>query len=510
MNNVFFITNGLTLFSFIFVLLIFILFLLKGKATKIRSKLFVALVICSIVACIFYIGWGSLVSNNHIVLGDYFSRICSFIFVIWDFLLVFYLIAAISDESDFINKFKNNKISYLSLCLFLIIINLLLCIFLPVKNYRISDGLPYLMSGPLVMYYNILGFVLLFASIIIFIFNLKKFDKITKLLSIPTGIIILLSIVLSTFEIFVVNDVCFRFVALIIFLYFSIESFDANILNDFNKSVNLAKESDRLKSEFFMSMSHQLRTPLNSILGFSDLIIDNNSSDKNIYLDDINNIKVSSVKLLNLINSILDISKLESGKDIVNDKNYNLDNIIFDISSNINSKLKSNLVFTINVDEICPNELIGDEVKLSKILNLILMNAINCTEYGEVSLNVSCIQIDSSNYEFTFLIKNSGHVASFDDFNKSFEDLIALSSNGHEIKPEILKLIIAKTLINMIGADIEFVNETGKGTQYIIKLKQKLYGQNRIGNIRDKIQTKQSLIYNFNMSGKKILIIDDD
>ncbi len=140
------------------------------------------------------------------------------------------------------------------------------------------------------------------------------------------------------------------------------------------------------------------------------------------------------------------------------------------------------------------------------------MNAINHTEYGEVSLNVSCIQIDSLNYEFTFLIKNSGHSMLLDEFNRGFDDLIKLSNdNNSEISVNVLNLIVAKGLLDLIGGSVEFINETGKGTQYIIKLKQKLYDQNRIGNLREKIQTKHSLSHNIlSLLGKKVLIIDEN
>ena len=75
--------------------------------------------------------------------------------------------------------------------------------------------------------------------------------------------------------------------------------------------------------------------------------------------------------MLDLVNSILDISKLESEKEVLNNQDYNLDTVIYDISSNINSKIdKENLVFSINANENCPNNLNGDDYKLSKILNI--------------------------------------------------------------------------------------------------------------------------------------------
>ena len=98
-----------------------------------------------------------------------------------------------------------------------------------------------------------------------------------------------------------------------------------------------------------------------------------------------------------------------------------------------------------------------------------------------------------------------------ENFDKSFEDLIKLNSDGNnDIDPSVLKIIIAKSLLELIGGSVDFINESGKGTQYIIKLKQKLYCQEKIGNIKDKIQTKHILNHNIiNLSDKKVLIIDE-
>ena len=269
---------------------------------------------------------------------------------------------------------------------------------------------------------------------------------------------------------------------------------------------------NQLRSDFIMNMSHELRTPLTSILGFSESLIGTDYS-----LDELNedsrNIYLSSKKLLDLINSIIDVSKIEGNKETVNAKNYNLDMIIYDISSVINSYIsKDNLIFTINVDESCFNDLVGDDKKINKILNILLTTAIDHTDYGEVSLNVNSSKIDSANCEFVFHIKNSGHALSVSDYNINLEDLIKISSdNDSSIDAKSLNLIVAKSLVDLIGGSIEFINEPGKGTQFIFKLKQKVTSSNIIGNIKDKIQTKHVLYHQIlNLSDKKVLVVEND
>jgi CheY-like chemotaxis protein len=98
-----------------------------------------------------------------------------------------------------------------------------------------------------------------------------------------------------------------------------------------------------------------------------------------------------------------------------------------------------------------------------------------------------------------------------ENFNRTFNDIIKVSNDSNfQIDANTLNLVVAKNLIDKIGATIEFINETGKGTQYIIKLKQKVTSNNILGNIREKIQVMHNNNYHVkNLLGKKMLIVDD-
>ena len=239
----------------------------------------------------------------------------------------------------------------------------------------------------------------------------------TLVIIIATG-----SILLGITGVMKLNDICFLHTVVVMFLYLSLESQDRALLAEFNESNKKAKESNQLKSEFIMNMSHQLRTPMNTILGFSDSLLTTENLTESALIIDSQNIELASKRLLDLINSILDISRIESNKEVLNNENYTLDSVIYDISSNINSKInKENIVFTINANSNCPNDLFGDPYKISKILNIILSNAIKNTEYGEISLNVSSSVVDAENHEFTFHIKNTGHTMKIENFERNFD-----------------------------------------------------------------------------------------
>ena len=499
-------TNAMTIVSFLYLILVFIFYNLKGKNEKVTSKIFVSVIYFTFILCILFSVWVFLaVTDNN--LKFLIGRITTFGFMLWDIILLFYITFLPKDNEKNIEFFKKNKVKVIVGGIVVFVLCLTLSFILDIDIYQTDIRKTFHMGGTLsIAEQCIRNFVVIYAFIII-IKNGKKIESITKVLfGVLMGICVI-QVIHVLFGPFKLNDDILINVMTIFFMYLSVESQDKLLLAEYNESVKKSREFNELKSNFMKNISHQIRTPMSIIVGMSEhIIIDNDITEEEVRENTLY-VKNASDSLLNLINSIFDLSRIESNKEIINIDNYCLDSVIFDISSNINSKLKENLIFTINADEICPNDLVGDGHKLCKILNIFLMNAINHTEYGEVSLNVSCTQIDSLNYELTFLIKNSGHSMSNEMFNTSFEDIVEMKNIDHNT----INLVVAKSLLDMLGGSIEFINETGKGTQYIIKLKQKLSSQNKLGNIKEKIQTNYDLSHRIiNLLGKKVLIVDED
>ena len=499
-------TNAMTIVSFLYLILVFIFYNLKGKNEKVTSKIFVSVIYFTFILCILFSVWVFLaVTDNN--LKFLIGRITTFGFMLWDIILLFYITFLPKDNEKNIEFFKKHKVKVIVGGIVVFVLCLTLSFILDIDIYQTDIRKTFHMGGTLsIAEQCIRNFVVIYAFIII-IKNGKKIESITKVLfGVLMGICVI-QVIQVLFGPFKLNDDILINVMTIFFMYLSVESQDKLLLAEYNESVKKSREFNELKSNFMKNISHQIRTPMSIIVGMSEhIIIDNDITEEEVRENTLY-VKNASDSLLNLINSIFDMSRIQSNKEIINIDNYCLDSVIFDISSNINSKLKENLIFTINADEICPNDLVGDGHKLCKILNIFLMNAINHTEYGEVSLNVSCTQIDSLNYELTFLIKNSGHSMSNEMFNTSFEDIVEMKNIDHNT----INLVVAKSLLDMLGGSIEFINETGKGTQYIIKLKQKLSSQNKLGNIKEKIQTNYDLSHRIiNLLGKKVLIVDED
>ena len=245
---------------------------------------------------------------------------------------------------------------------------------------------------------------------------------------------------------------------------------------------------------------------MTTILGQSDLMLMENELTKENTQEGISDINTSGNQLLSLIDNILDVSTLESGKETVNEGEYKLENLIYEVNSLIHSKIKNGSIdYTVHVDHNIPSKLYGDYSKILRILTSILSNAINYTNYGNIDLNIRGVLVDN-HMELVFKIANSGHEMEQQNFDKDLDEL------GEDDSDSFVNLyiIIARRLIKMLDGTIEFINETGKGTQYIVKLNQKIIDFTPIGDILDVKNIQNVHRKRPNLSGKKILIVDDN
>ena len=306
------------------------------------------------------------------------------------------------------------------------------------------------------------------------------------------------------------NDLTFIFSFFVIVMYFTIESQDNQLLNELEKSKNKAQAVDNAKTEFLSNMSHEIRTPMNTILGFSESLLGEKNLTKEMVKRDVTFIHDASVSLLDLINNILDISRIESGKELVDEKEYNLENLIFEINSIIYSKInKEVLEFKMDIDKNIPKKYYGDYNKIYKSLINILTNAIKYTNYGELKFKVYGKKISDYEFEISFVISNTGHAMKEEEFYKDFDEFIKLGkTDQNNIDSVRLGLIVAKRLIAILNGSIEFKNEVGKGTKYIIKIPQKIIDNKSIGNIFDNKDVVSNDL--LDLSGKKVLIVDDN
>lgn len=239
--------------------------------------------------------------------------------------------------------------------------------------------------------------------------------------------------------------------------------------------IKQAESTSKAKSDFLSKMSHEMRTPMNGILGMSEIIINNGDASEKILIH-AKAIKQSGNHLLSLINEILDISKVESGKLVIAKKSYLFHSVVNDVVSIIKARnCNPDLKFHVYTQKDIPNVLIGDEVRMRQILLNVLSNALKYTKRGYFSLDIRGEFIDDDSVILTMKIKDTGIGIKPEGLSILFDEFIRLSNwTNNDIEGTGLGLPITRNLLELMGGKIDVESEYGKGSVFTIILPQKL------------------------------------
>ncbi|MDR0710665.1 MAG: hybrid sensor histidine kinase/response regulator, partial [Spirochaetaceae bacterium] len=232
-----------------------------------------------------------------------------------------------------------------------------------------------------------------------------------------------------------------------------------------------ANAASEAKSHFLANMSHEMRTPLNAIIGFSELELgkEQEREAQSVYpaetRESLEKIYSSGVNLLGLINDILDISKIESGKFELVPVNYDMPSLLNDtVVLNIVRIGSKPIVFKLDIDENLSARLFGDELRVKQILNNLLSNAFKYTKEGTVTLRIRCEREDAGVW-MTASVSDTGIGIREEDKGKVFGeyDQVDAGSNRH-IEGTGLGLAITKRIVEMMSGTITMESEYGKGS----------------------------------------------
>ena len=383
---------------------------------------------------------------------------------------------------------------------------------LPVQYTTGANNGPYVIVGPLLFFtVGVNVFTNVVALLILAIFK----NRIKNIYLTPVVFIMISNIVMSVGALATnvfLNDKIAFYAITVILLYLTIESQDNKLISEYNKSREEAIIANKAKNEFLINMSHEIRTPMNTILGFGQSLLADQTLTEEVARRDIKNISEASETLMDLINNILDIYKLECEEVTLNEDNDLLESIILKLNSLITSKInKEELRFTIDINNEIPKEYHGDAYKIFKVASYILLNAIEYTNYGEVKLTIDGKVLENNEFELLLLVSNTGHAMTDEIFKRGFEDFVKIeNASQNNVDTIKLGLIIAKQLIAMLGGTIEFVNRKGEGTKYYVRIRQKIVNAEKIGNVFESRDGHVSSSRDLrNCSGLKVLIVDD-
>lgn len=233
-----------------------------------------------------------------------------------------------------------------------------------------------------------------------------------------------------------------------------------------------AEMANKAKSTFLANMSHEIRTPMNAILGFGEILQNNNTDEKN--QDYITGIIKSGNSLLSLINDILDFSKIEANKMTLNLNSVDINRVITDVNRIFEfTTSKKGIQFFSNVDQSLPPYLILDEGKIKQILINLLGNAVKFTESGSISLDVnfSFNEQDTSKIKLSFTIKDSGIGIGKDKLATIFNPFEQEDDNdSRKYEGTGLGLSIVKSIVELKNGTIEVDSEIGKGSTFVVTI----------------------------------------
>ena len=478
--------------------LICCVYFLKKRVNLLENKMYSGMLICTLID-------GILVSILHILalngvngIENYFVMLFNKIdflvlILICTFLFFYTLLITIPNAK---NKFNNFFLVFLFIDLLAFVLISLLNVDVITESGNFSVG-----GNAVIFTYIICGFYVL-SSILIVLFNIKKVDK----RHIPIfAIIFLLGLLFIVFQLnpyVVIISITLTFVDYI--MYFTIENPDIKMIEELNIARDSAEKANAAKTDFLSNMSHEIRTPLNAIVGFSNLLLeDKDVPDK--AKDEVRDIVMASDNLLEIVNGILDISKIEAGKLEIVSNEYSTKKMLDELVSLCHGRLgEKPIEFRTNFAPDLPPVLYGDASRIKQICVNILTNAIKYTKEGWIEFKISVVKKDNIcrliiSVEDTGIgIKEQNIDKLFNKFERlDLEENITIEGTG-------LGLAITKKLVDLMHGKIVVQSVFGKGSKFTVCIDQRI-----VENPTIKLETEKN-VDKVKVTNKKVLLVDDN
>ncbi len=276
-----------------------------------------------------------------------------------------------------------------------------------------------------------------------------------------------------------------------------------------------AKDANRAKTYFLSTMSHDIRTPMNSILSMNEMVLrECDNEDILIYSG---HIRASGIMLLGLINDILDFSKIEAGKLDIIPVDYELSSVLNDLVTMLRTKVEEKgLCLALDIDSSMPNYLRGDEIRIKQAVTNILTNAVKYTQKGTVTFSVGYdkTEDDPDSIMLNISVEDTGVGIKEDDIAKLFAAFERIDeANNRNIEGTGLGITITDSLLRLMGSSLKVSSEFGKGSVFSFSLRQKVIDPEPVGDyeaaFRRSIAGIRKYREKFVAPDARVLVVDD-
>ena len=486
--------------SFLYSIFLNILYFSKKHIKTYETKMFSIMMVSNLIGII--LEFSCIFSLYYLGTDNLLVIIINKLFLLYllTFAILFSIYAAYITLIDKNEKDMSDKHNRIRMVAFISeIIMGLLVIVLPIDLY--SKGWVMYSSGPSA---NVVYFASAICTFLCVIMMLFKFKNIKRRKS-----LVLFAYIIGCGTVALIQQnnpaltLATSMETFLIFLMFNtIENPDVKMIEQLNSAKDNADKANQAKTEFLSSMSHEIRTPLNAIVGFSDEIINANTIEE--AKENAKDVVNASKTLLELVNSILDISKIESGKlEIVNSP-YNARKIFEELAKLITPKMKEKgLDFNYNIAPDLPEILYGDHANIKKIITNLLSNACKYTSKGFVNYDVSCYNVNGI-CKLIISVEDSGRGIKKENVDKLFTKFQRLDEDRNTtIEGTGLGLAITKNLVELMGGKIIVHTVYGEGSKFTVTIDQ------RIEEVK-LVETEKIPNASLDLSNTKILLVDDN
>lgn len=469
-------------------------FFSKKRYDNKETKIFSYMLIFNFINTIFTLSIVFIEKTNiiNIIFLKILNKLNNVIQLGWIWLLFLYMLYMLCNNKEK----KYNLIKIIT-----VIINILLGILIFILPTSFYNNI--YLNGLSETFSYIIYFVYLLVIIILTIKNIKNMSNKKNIIVFTISLLLMLTALIIKKinpELLIISSI-FTYINLIIN---STEDPDSRLLLELQKEKEKNEKLNNIKIDFLTNMNYEFRTSLNTIVGFSECIKQEDSIDA--CKNDADDIITSSQNLLEIINDVLDISRLETNNMKITEEDYKpleiFENVIYLLKPKLSEK---EIEIKTNFNENIPYMLFGDSNKVKRIITNILMNSIKHTEDGSINFEVNCTS-EKGKCNLVISIENTGKTIKKE--NKSSNNLKEFNKNI--VEQSELEFSIAKKFVDMLGGKIVLDEKNINKTKVTIYLNQKIKMQGvpliaEISKLEESIKPQQE-----DYSDKKVLIVDDN